>query len=128
MFCILSGRHHFVGHSDAGSTREDVVRQSEQGRVVSWSGNGLGTGRDDRRLRGAAQGADVQQHVDLELEVLEQVKQLVDMQAGCAERDNTYMLVLGLGDARSWGIPATSGEHVAWMHLQAAPQLSQTTE
>eukprot|EP00959_Pyramimonas_sp_CCMP1952_P113052 2363251-Pyramimonas_sp.AAC.1 len=51
---------------------------------------------NDRRLRGAAPGADTQQYFDLESEVLEQVRQLVDMQAGCAQKDNAYMVVLGL--------------------------------
>ncbi|CAK0889863.1 unnamed protein product, partial [Prorocentrum cordatum] len=52
-------------------------------------------------------------YFDLVSEVLEQVKQLVDMQAGCAGRDDAYMVVLGLGDAQPRGVMAASGERVA---------------
>eukprot|EP00959_Pyramimonas_sp_CCMP1952_P052703 1101858-Pyramimonas_sp.AAC.1 len=58
-------------------------------RVAPWSGNGHGP-KGDR------------------------VKRIVDLQAGCAMIQRSFMLVLGLGDAHCWGLVPASGACVAW--------------
>eukprot|EP00959_Pyramimonas_sp_CCMP1952_P191586 4006026-Pyramimonas_sp.AAC.1 len=49
--------------------------------VLLWSGHGLGSDREDRRLRGTAPKANIQRYFDMGENLLEQVRQLVELQA-----------------------------------------------
>eukprot|EP00959_Pyramimonas_sp_CCMP1952_P076217 1592581-Pyramimonas_sp.AAC.1 len=75
--------------------------------MVLWNGHNLDTNRG-RILRGTANCGSGKEDFEFGKHVLEQVKQFVDLQAGYAVSEGTFMVILGTGGARSWGIPPDS--------------------
>ena len=82
-------------------------------RVIVWSGNGLTTNNNDMRLKGTRPEDDGTDYVKLTKEVMRQARQLVDLQVELAHREGSYMVVLGLGDAASWGLDPDEGSYGA---------------
>ena len=91
-------------------------RTGQRVRVVAWSGNKLTT-KGTRRLVGTGPGEDGNRFLEMEQKVFGEVLRLVDLQMMYATTQGTYMVVLGLGDASSWGIPRAEGAHAAFNAL-----------
>ena len=69
--------------------------------------------RSSRRLRGTAPAEDGKEYLELEEAALRQVRHLVDVQATYAQKEGSYMVALGLGDASSWGFSPTEDPYHA---------------
>ena len=85
----------------------------QRARVIVWSGNGLTTSNNDMRHKGTRPEDDGTDFVKLTKEVMRQGRQLVDLQVELADREGSYMVVLGLGDAAPWGLDPNEGSYGA---------------
>ena len=88
-------------------------RLDQRARAVVWSGNKLSYKGDDHHLRGTRPEDNGEDYVRLKKAFRKRVVELVDLQVTLAAQEGTCMVVLGLGDAASWGLGETEGAHGA---------------